>query len=103
MAYRMERQYHAVIRVVGVHWGAYMRQGSLAPISEPTAAYKYHLSPYDVENIGEFTRENVQDWLDKNAGDFSAILDFCVEVGETELEWEKEESELAYLEYMFGE
>ena len=101
--YQTERRYHAIIRVVGVHWGAYIRQGSLAPITEPTAAYEYPLSPQDLENIGELTRENVQNWLDKNAGDFSAVLDFRAEVGEGVIDWENEENELAYLDCMFGE
>lgn len=102
-AYRTERRYHAVVQVVGVHWGAYLERGSLASIPEPTAAYDYTLRPYDLENIGEFTRENVQDWLDKNAGDFSSVLDFRAEVGEEVIDWANEENGVAYYNCMFPE
>ena len=59
------------IRVMGKIW--------LPPIS---ASYVYTLSPYDEENIGKLTRENVENWLRTHAGDFQEILDFEVTVEE---------------------
>ncbi|KKK96390.1 hypothetical protein LCGC14_2663190, partial [marine sediment metagenome] len=60
------------------------------------------LSPYDVENIGEFTRENVEGWLHKNAGDFQSIEDFFATVGDKEIPWAKEENEFAYSDAVYG-
>lgn len=60
-------------------------------------AHRYDLRPYDVENIGEPTRENVSAWLAKNAGDFQSIIDFHAIVGEVDLPWGSgDESELTY-------
>lgn len=43
------------------------------------------------------TREMVGKWLEKNAGDFSAIEDFCVFYdGGVILEWEKKSSKKMY-------
>lgn len=64
-------------------------------------AYKYTLEPYDMDNIGEPTRENVEAWLAMNAGDFSNILDFYAEVGETLIPWSSEESELTYQDCIY--
>ena len=64
-------------------------------------ATTYTLSPYHLENIGEFTRGNVQDWLDKNAGDFQDIIDFSASSDETVIPWESEEGEMVYDECMY--
>jgi len=79
------------IEVIGSIW-----QPGIGP-----CVYRYELRPYDMENIGEPTRENVQSWIDKNAGDFKAVTDFHAVVGETDLPWGKEESELTYYDCMY--
>lgn len=88
MRYMVERN---SVQVVGGIWMPYGAK----------AAYEYPLSPYDVENIGKLTRENVERWLNKNAGDFSSIDDFCATVGTQEIPWATEEGELAYLDAMY--
>jgi hypothetical protein len=69
-----------------------------------TCAYSYELSGYDLQNVGELTRENVQLWLDQNAGDFSEIIDFSVNFGDEEFvsPWADEESEYLFLDAMYG-
>ena len=48
--------------------------GNIWMPSSGTFAYRYDLRLYDVENIVKpINRDNVQDWLDKNAGDFTAF------------------------------
>ena len=64
------------------------------------------LSSYDVSNatddMGHVTRESLDRWLARNAGDFSEIVDFSasLEVGDetVEIPWATEEGELAYCE-----
>jgi len=72
------------IYVVGRLWGG------------GRAAYSYALTPTDVENIGELTRENCQLWLDKNAGDFESIIDFAVDIADFESDWATEEGRNFY-------
>jgi len=64
-------------------------------------AQRINLRTYDMENIGEPTRENVQSWLDKNAGDFRSVTDFHAVVGEVNLQWKDEESEQAFLDCVY--
>lgn len=90
MRYMAERNF---IQVIGEIW-----QPGIG-----TCAMEYTLSSQDIENIGEFTRENVQDWLGKNAGDFQRIEDFYALIGEGEILWENEKSELIYNDCMFSE
>jgi hypothetical protein len=65
-------------------------------------AYTYTLRAYDLANMGVgphgegLTREKVQAWLNKNAGDFQVVIDFEVSVGHYALSWQDEESELIY-------
>lgn len=76
------------------------------------------LTPYDVENLravgtGEkpgncpVTREAVEMWLSKNAGDFSSITDFSASLeidGETvDIPWTDEDSEFTYNVCMFDD
>jgi hypothetical protein len=68
-----------------------------------TCAMSYELRDYDVENIGEFTRENVQLWLDSNSGDFQSISDFRADIADFFSDWEDEESEGIFNDCMFGE
>jgi hypothetical protein len=63
----------------------------------------YPLSRYDMKNIGEPTRENVSAWIDTHSGDFQNIVDFRAIVGEVELPWGAEESEMAFLDLTCGE
>lgn len=83
------------VDVVGVHWGAYLAQGNLIPIQEPVAAYTYKIP---VENAR--TREEVQSWLDRHAGDFEVVMDF--RVPDTEIPWQDEENECVFVDIMYG-
>lgn len=59
---------------------------------------RVNLSPSDLANIEEFTRENVSNWLTSHSGDFSSIKGFYATAGNTTLDWESEELESAYLD-----
>jgi len=86
MRYMVERNF---VRVVGTIW--------MPPI---TAAYEYPLTNYDIENIGEFTRDNVERWMRSHTGDFQFITDFYATVGDAEIPWATEEGELTYSDCM---
>ena len=88
--YTMRRTRIAHVEVVGKIW---------MPMT--TAAYIYDLSDYDLENIGEFTRENVDDWLGTHAGDFSSIQDFHAVCGDVEIPWQSEENEMTFCDCMY--
>lgn len=62
------------------------------------------LSKYDRENIGEPTRKNIEQWLTTHTGDFQNIIDFEADFGtdNVRVPWEKEDSEVAYDDAMFG-
>ena len=81
------------IQVVGVNWGAYLVQGSLLAITEPTAAMEY-----TAPNMA--TREEVREWLDTHAGDFEQVLDFA---SLPNIEFASEESECFYHDCMVPE
>ena len=68
-----------------------------------TMVYTYKLSSYDLENLGELTRDNVQRWLDTHSGDFQRVDDFWASLGEWESDWATEEGELTWNDCMFGE
>ena len=87
MQFTVERNW---IDVVG---GIWMPYGS-------KCALKINLSDYDIRNIGEPTRDNIEQWLACNAGDFSSIDDFHAIVGETEIPWATEEGELTFSDCM---
>jgi hypothetical protein len=56
-----------------------------------------NLTPYDEANIGEITRENVEQWLATHAGDFQEIIDFEADLGDAPLlPWANEESEMTF-------
>ena len=59
------------------------------------------LTAYDIENIGELTRDNIRLWIDKNFGDFSQVTDFRADIGDFLSEWEHEESDFTYDDCMF--
>ena len=78
---------------------------AIGPIWWPAGAIcamRYDLSAYDMENIGEATRENVEQWLATHSGDFQHVEDFYAAIGETEIPWEKEENEFTYADCMCG-
>lgn len=77
------------IEVIGTIW--------MPPI---TCAQRIELDDYKMSNIGEPTRDNVEYWLACNAGDFQSIQDFHAIIGETEIPWANEESELTYNDCM---
>ena len=54
-----------------------------------------------IRQIGEPTRENVENWLNINAGDFSSIIDFQAVIGEVEINWDKEENMGKFIEITF--
>ena len=74
-----------------------------------TASMRYPVSSYDLENMrdddGQITRDSVEHWLMLNSGDFSSVEDFSasLEVGDDTIDfpWVHEESELAYVDYLF--
>ena len=65
-----------------------------------TCAMTYNLSSYDIDNIGETTRDNVEHWLSLKSGDFQSIDDFHAVVGETEIPWSSEEGEFTFQDCM---
>jgi hypothetical protein len=92
------------IDVVGVIWGSYLAQGSLATITEPTAATSYEAPPL-IELVRDYPDETprgaVEQWLAGHSGDFSEVTDFCV--FSEGIEWEHEESGFFFSDCMFGE
>ena len=71
--------------------------------SNVICAQQIKLQKSDVENIGAFTRENVDQWLASHAGDFSHIIDFEATIGDEWIHWKDEESECKYLDCTEGE
>jgi hypothetical protein len=61
---------------------------------------RYDLNNYDMDNIGEPTRENVDAWLSTHSGDFQSITDFHAVVGETEIDWADAENECVFNDCM---
>lgn len=88
--YTMRRVRCAYVEVVGTIW-----------MPAATSAMRYELSDYDLGNISDFTRENVDSWLGRHAGDFQAIKDFHAVCGDTEIAWADEENECVYQDCMY--
>lgn len=61
-------------------------------------SYRYELSAYDIHNIGELTRDNVEDWVLTHSGDFSKVLDFCAYIKDYVSGWATEEGECAWMD-----
>ena len=89
MKFTVERNW---IDMVGVIW-----------MPAITCAQRIDLKSSDIENIGEATRENVEQWLALHSGDFQSITDFHAVVGETEILWKHEENEWVFDDCMYGE
>lgn len=67
-------------------------------------AYRYNLSDRDLRDIREFTRESVERWLTRNAGDFERVYDFAAQCGDDEIAWERGDvSEAFYFGCVDGE
>ena len=87
MRYTIKRNF---VQVLGTIW-----------MPTVTCAMEYPLTAYDVANIGEFTRENVEAWLDTHSGDFQSIKDFAATVGDEWINWADEENEFTYQDCMY--
>lgn len=87
MKFTVERNW---IELIGVIW-----------MPSTTCAQRIDLRQYDIENIGEPTRENVEQWLTMHSGDFQSVTDFRAVIGETVIEWANEESELTFNDCMY--
>lgn len=85
--YAMRKVRIAYVRILGKPW-----------MSRCDVSMDVNLSDHDLENIGEFTRDNVEQWLTSHSGDFSEVTDFTAVCGETEIPWSSEENEMAYLD-----
>lgn len=83
--YTMRRVRVAYVLILGKLW---------MPMCD--ASQRQDLSNYDLENIGEFTRENVEQWLMTHSGDFSSVTDFYAVCGDVEIPWSSEDNEMAY-------
>ena len=77
--------------------------------SNVLCAQTYDLTPYDIENMewtGAITRESVEDWIDRNAGDFSRVVDFAANIAwgdETvRIYWLDAVSENRFLDITYG-
>lgn len=93
MKFTVERNW---IEVVGHIW--------MPPVR---ASYVYNLQRHDVEGIQALaeenghdvvTREDVDEWLSTNAGDFQEIIDFNAVIGEVEIPWNDPENEMFFNE-----
>lgn len=87
MRFTVERNW---IEVIGTIW-----------MPAVTCGQRIELSQYDIGNIGEATRENVDQWLTTHTGDFQSVKDFRAVIGEVEIPWNDEESECVYSDCMF--
>ncbi len=87
MRYLVERNF---VQVIGTIW-----------MPAATCAMEYPLTAHDVENMGRFTRDNVEDWLTSHAGDFQEITDFRATFGDEWIEWDSEESEITFNDCVF--
>lgn len=90
--YTMRRTRTAYVIVLGKLW---------MPMAD--ASLRIDLRDHDLENIGDFTRENVEQWLTAYSGDFSNVIDFTAVCGDTETPWSSEENELAYFDTLGSE
>ena len=89
--YKMRRVRIAYVIILGKMW-----MGG-------TASLQKNLSDYDLGNIGEFNRENVEEWLTSNSGDFQSVTDFTAVCGEVEIPWSSEDNEMAYFDTLPSE
>ena len=88
MRYMIERNW---VEIIGPIWWP----------SGAICAQRIELSGHDLENIGEFTRDNVEEWLCTHSGDFQHVQDFYATAGDIEIPWDDEESEFTYQDCMY--
>jgi hypothetical protein len=86
MRYTVEKNF---VNVIGKIW-----------MPAVTCAVQYNLDKHAVENIGDFTRENIRQWVDTNCGDFQYVDDFEATIGDKWISWKSEESELTFNDCM---
>ena len=72
------------IKVIGKIW------------SGAWTTYQHQITNEDIKEIGNFTKENVKNWLNKKATDFELIKDFYATFLDDEIHWESEKSEGIY-------
>jgi len=94
---RHTKIYHE-IRVIGKIW-----------MSKCTCAQFLNPSDSDVDNMsddrGEYTRESVEHWISRHAGDFQSVEDFYANLAigdkDVEFDWANEESEGVFNDCMY--
>lgn len=79
--YVMVPQRRAEVNIIGQLWAGV------------EAAHTYLLSDANLEDIGDFTRENIQKWCDKRASDFQFVDDFSAVCGAIEVPWSSQDNE----------
>lgn len=89
--YQLRRVRVAHIQMIGQIWQP-----------NTTCAMDKQLSDYDLKNIGDFTRPNVEQWLITHSGDFRSVDDFRAVCGDTSISWASEESECTYADCMYA-
>ena len=76
----------------------------IGPLWQPgfTCAQEHIFSPSDLEQMQAghheqpVTRAALQAWLATHTGDCAAVTDFAASIGDTEYDWDHEESEGIY-------
>ena len=89
--YVLARVRRAYVEVLGDIW-----------MPAVTCGQRIELRDYDLDNIGEFTRENVDQWLACNAGDFQSITDFSAACGAVRIEWSDLDNETKFFDCIYG-
>ncbi len=87
MRYTVTRQ---IVQIVGALWQP-----------DTIAATEMTLTAYDMENIVDpASRDDVEQWLVRNSGDFSHVIDFRADfdLGDKHIEhnWKNEKSEMTF-------
>jgi hypothetical protein len=81
-----------VINVLGTIW-----------MPSITAGQAIEIVDYDKKNIGEVTRENVEQWLCSCTSDFKSIIDFGGSIDGVSIDWKDAESENTFNDCMYGD
>ena len=68
--------------------------------SDVLCASEIAVGEWEIEQIGELTRENIESWLGSHTGDFSEVVDFSPHIKDFEPGWENEEHEVNYSDCM---
>ncbi len=66
-----------------------------------TAAMRRDVDSYDIKNIGELTRENVERWIDSHCGDFQKVDDFAAYIKDFRSDFQTEDGEIAFNDCMY--